>query len=303
MMMDDAAVAVVTHNMAGSLRDCINSLLNQTVPNFRLIIIDDASSDETKEMINNFSDKRIHYKINEKRLGIAASRNKAFSELRDEKIIFFIDADCYAAPNWIKEGLKMFSDNPSVIAVEGLTIYEKTGYRPALSEKSYHMDLEPGMCHTHNCAYKVEVFREIGGFDEENFNYLLEDTDFFYRARKAFPDKEFSICPTMRVVHQKTLWTIAGFFRDTYKVKYFIRIIKRHGRLDFGAGKLGSFILSPKNFILALFPPAILVYLCGQGRKIGGPYDLLFILLYVIKAYYYRLLVWYYAVKEKIFVI
>ena len=156
---------------------------------------------------------------------------------------------------------------------------------------------------THNCAYRISVFKQIGGFDEENFNYLLEDTDFFYRAKNAFPEDKFLICSNMKVIHRKAIWTISGFFKDTYKVRYFIGIIKKHGRRDFGAGKLGSFILSPKNFMLAIFPPLIFVYLWGYHRRISGPYDLLFIPLYVIKAYYYRLLVWYYSVREKIFVI
>ena len=301
--MSDVAVIVVTYNMAGTLKGCIKSLLDQTAPNFRLIIINDASTDNTEDTVNSFSDKRIYYKRNDKHLGIAASRNRGLAELKNEKIVFFTDADCCVESDWIKEGVKAFDSDLSIVAVEGITTYEREGYHPQLSEKSYHSDFIPGMCHTDNCAYSSSVFQKIGRFDETNFNYLLEDTDFFYRARKAFPEKKFLVCPNMKAIHRKATWGIYGFLIDTHKVKYFIKIIKIHGRLDYGAGRLGSFVLSPKNFILAIFPPAILIYLWRYNRRISNLYDVLFVLLYIAKAYYYRLLVCYYGLKEKIFII
>lgn len=301
--MNDIAIIVITYNMAKTLKDCIDSLLNQSITNFRLIIIDDSSSDETEKLVKSFSDKRIHYKKNNVHSGIATSRNNGLSELKNEKIVFFTDADCYAESNWIKEGLKILMNDSSVIAIEGLTIYGRESYYSRLSEKFYHKAFKPGMCKTYNCAYRIEVFQKVGEFDDVNFNYFAEDTDFFYRAKKAFPEKKFLVSPSMKVIHQISFWTIPKFFSDAHRAKIFIKLIKKHGRLDFGAGKLGSFILSPKKFILAVFPPLIFIYIWINHIKIKNLYDLLFILLYVAKAYYYRLLVWYYAFKEKIFVL
>lgn len=301
--MSDVAIIVISYNMGKMLKDCINSLLNQSITDFRLIIIDDASSDGTEDIVKGFTDKRINHKKNNKHLGIAASRNAGIAELKNEKIVFFIDADCYANSNWLKEGLNAFISDSSVLAVEGATTYGGNNYHPRLSEKFYHMDCKPGLFQTHNCAYKIEVFQQIGGFDEENFNYSNEDVDFFYRAKKEFPGKKFLVCPNMKVVHQVSYWNITKFFKDTYKAKYIIRFIKKHGRLDFGSGMLGSFILSPNNLILGLFPPLIFIYILKKHIKISNLYDLLFILLYIIKAYHYRFMVWYYALKEKIFVI
>ena len=301
--MNDIAVIIVSYNMAKTLKDCIDSLLNQSVQNFRLIIVDDLSSDETEKIIKDFSDKRIDYKKNNEHLGIAASRNKGLSELKNEKIIFFTDADCCPKSNWIEEGLNLFMKDPSVIAVEGLAAYGGEGYHPRLSEKFYHRDFKPGVCKTYNCAYRIEVFRQIGKFDDINFNYFAEDTDFFYRAKKAFPEKKFLVSANMKAIHQISFWTISEFFSDAHRARIFMKLIKKHGRLDFGAGRLGSFILSPKKFILAIFPPLIFIYIWINHIKIRNFYDFLFVLLYILRAYYYRLLVWCYAFKEKIFVI
>ena len=60
--MSDVAIIVISYNMGKMLKDCINSLLNQSVTDFRLIIIDDASSDGTEDILKGFTDKRINHK-------------------------------------------------------------------------------------------------------------------------------------------------------------------------------------------------------------------------------------------------
>lgn len=302
-MPDKIAVIVVAYNMADLLKDCMRSLLSQTIKDFRLIIVDDASSDNTQDAVKGFGDNRVSYTRNSEHLGIARTRNKALTVLDEEELVFFIDADCIADPSWLEAGFRMFSNSSSVMAAEGSTTYAAEGYRPRLSERAYHADCKQGLFQTHNCAYRRAVIRKIKKFDEQNFNELNEDTDFFYRAKKAFPLGEFLSCQKMKVIHQKSEWDIPHFFKDAKKVKYFLRLIKKHGRMDFGAGRLGSFIISPNNLLLSVFPPAILFYLLSGRRRIAGIYDLVYVLLYPLKAYYYRILVWYYAVQEKVPVI
>lgn len=60
--MSDVAIIVISYNMGKMLKDCINSLLNQSITYFRLIIIDDASSDGTEDIVKGFTDKRINHK-------------------------------------------------------------------------------------------------------------------------------------------------------------------------------------------------------------------------------------------------
>ncbi|MFH1768597.1 MAG: glycosyltransferase family A protein [Candidatus Omnitrophota bacterium] len=301
--MSSIAVILISYNMADMIRDCINSLLKQTVSGFRLIIIDDASFDQTECVVKSFVAPNIHYVKNSQHCGIATSRNAGLSELIDEEIIFFIDADCIADPNWIKEGLKLFMEDKDVIAVEGFTTYVSSDYRPCLSEKLYHRDYGPGLCQTKNVAYTREVFKKIGGFDAKNFNSLCEDTDFFYSAKKELPKGKFLICLDMKVVHRKALWTIPSFLKDAHKAKYFIRLLKKHGRISSWSELLFGFILSPKNFMLGLFPPAIFFYIWKNKIRINSFKDALFIVLYVVKAHCFRLLAWYYMIKEKYFVV
>ena len=60
--MREIAVCITTYNSAAYLERCISSVLAQTYKDFRLIIVDDGSTDNTKDIIIGFSDERICYK-------------------------------------------------------------------------------------------------------------------------------------------------------------------------------------------------------------------------------------------------
>ena len=72
------SVTIAAYNRAHLLPRAINSVLNQTYQNFELIIVDDCSTDNTKEVIKSFTDKRIIYHRHKKNKGYLAARNTGF---------------------------------------------------------------------------------------------------------------------------------------------------------------------------------------------------------------------------------
>ena len=66
------SVILATYNNEKTIFNSISSILNQNYKNFELIIINDCSSDKTKQIINSFDDKRIVYLENKK---ILAAQN------------------------------------------------------------------------------------------------------------------------------------------------------------------------------------------------------------------------------------
>jgi glycosyltransferase involved in cell wall biosynthesis len=73
------SVSIATYNRAHLLPRAINSVLNQTYQNFELIIIDDGSTDQTKEVIKSFTDERIIYFRHEKNMGYLTARNTGWN--------------------------------------------------------------------------------------------------------------------------------------------------------------------------------------------------------------------------------
>ncbi len=126
------SVVMCARNAEKTIEKCINTILNQTFKNFEIVLIDDMSTDKTANIIMKFNDERIRYFRNDVWLKIAKSRNKSLKYARG-KYIFFTDADCTVAPNWIEEGLK-YLENKNCIGVEGKVTYVSEDYEPTFSD-------------------------------------------------------------------------------------------------------------------------------------------------------------------------
>lgn len=87
------SVVIPTHNRARLLSRAIQSVLNQTYEDFEIIVVDDASSDETGVMIKHFSDHRIKYIRHADNKGGAASRNTGINNSQGSYIGFLDDDD------------------------------------------------------------------------------------------------------------------------------------------------------------------------------------------------------------------
>jgi glycosyltransferase involved in cell wall biosynthesis len=101
MNMPFFSIIIPTYNRAHSIRKAIESVLKQTFQNFEIIIIDDASTDNTKETIEEIVDQRIIYYRNEINQERCISRNKGI-ELAQGEYICFLDSDDYHLPNHLQ---------------------------------------------------------------------------------------------------------------------------------------------------------------------------------------------------------
>ena len=89
---DLVSIIVPAYNAEKYIADAIGSVLRQTYPYFELIIVDDASTDRTAEVVQSFSDQRIKLIRHASNKGPGAARNTAIEAARG-KWIAFLDAD------------------------------------------------------------------------------------------------------------------------------------------------------------------------------------------------------------------
>lgn len=96
--IEDIKISVIipTYNKEKYLEECLNSVIRQKLKNIEIIIIDDASTDNSQAKINHFvfKDKRIKVLNNQKNEGAGVCRNKGI-EMARGKYIAFLDADDY----------------------------------------------------------------------------------------------------------------------------------------------------------------------------------------------------------------
>ena len=90
---------------------CIDSVLNQTFRDFELLIIDNASTDHTADVVRSYDDERIRLIVNEKNLGATGSLRKGI-DLIKTRYIARIDADDLMLPERLEKQLAYMENNP-----------------------------------------------------------------------------------------------------------------------------------------------------------------------------------------------
>lgn len=98
IVVPEISVIMSVYNGQDYLGEAIESILNQTFKNFELLIVNDASVDSSKEIMESYKDSRIVIISNEKTLGLAKSLNKALKLAKGE-FIARMDADDIATNN------------------------------------------------------------------------------------------------------------------------------------------------------------------------------------------------------------
>lgn len=114
--MSKVTVAICTYNRAGYLRESIESVLNQTYKDIDIIIYDNASTDDTEEVVRSFTDARISYHKNQVNIGYNANYNQAISLCKTDYLVIFHDDDIML-PHMIEEELKLMNKYPDVAIV------------------------------------------------------------------------------------------------------------------------------------------------------------------------------------------
>jgi glycosyltransferase involved in cell wall biosynthesis len=112
MTRPTVSVVIPTYNRQNLIKQAIGSVLQQTFPNLELIVIDDASQDNTQEVVESFADPRIHYICHQQNVGECATRNTGLQVCRGEYVAF-LDSDDEWLPHKLETQLQLFDQSPS----------------------------------------------------------------------------------------------------------------------------------------------------------------------------------------------
>ncbi|MBQ2832688.1 glycosyltransferase [Methanobrevibacter sp.] len=186
---DSKLVSIImpVYNRVDIVEKAIDSVLNQTYTNFELVIVDDGSSDGTRDLLEDIDDDRIKLIFNESNVGASAARNVALDECSGE-YIFYLDSDNEWDSKYLEAMVGAFIELPDANAIySGQLLYDNIGHPPfamrfgslnkSLLKNGNYIDL--------NCfAHTKRVYDEIGGFDESL--YRLVDWDLILRICNNF---------------------------------------------------------------------------------------------------------------------
>jgi glycosyltransferase involved in cell wall biosynthesis len=112
----NVSVCVPSYNYARFLPDCIESVLQQTHRDFELIVVDDASTDETEALVRRYAslDPRVRYERNPERLGMNGNL-KHSADLASGRYIKMLCADDWLTPDCLETFRDLMEANPSAV--------------------------------------------------------------------------------------------------------------------------------------------------------------------------------------------
>ncbi len=113
MLSPKVSVLVPVYNAAPYLKDTIGSVLSQTQTDFELILLDDASTDQSAEIIKSFTDPRIRYYHNQDNLGISPCRNRLMELARGEYLAV-LDHDDICTPDRLAVQTAFMDNHPDI---------------------------------------------------------------------------------------------------------------------------------------------------------------------------------------------
>lgn len=105
-------ILMPTYNCGSYISDAITSILNQTYKEFEFLIIDDGSTDNTKEIVESFEDPRISY-VEKEHSGIVEALNYGL-KISKYDLIGIMHADDIAHPDWLISMLNIRKNNPEL---------------------------------------------------------------------------------------------------------------------------------------------------------------------------------------------
>ena len=135
-MQPKVTVFICTYNRAGLVGESIQSVLNQTYSDIKIVVLDNASEDNTSEVVASFSDPRLSY-IRHKE--VLSNGNYALDHADTEYLVIFHDDD-RMFPWMIEEELKVMEANPDAIFVASSVYHDLNNNKKPRRCSNYTVD-------------------------------------------------------------------------------------------------------------------------------------------------------------------
>lgn len=121
------SICIPTYNRAGIVGKAIESALAQSYPDLEIIVVDNASTDDTGQIVRNITDRRLLYHRNPENLGLFGNFNRCV-ELAKGEIIHILHSDDFIDPDFTQTCVRFFMDHPSVmLTFSSATIITSSG--------------------------------------------------------------------------------------------------------------------------------------------------------------------------------
>lgn len=264
------SVVIVNWNGKGYIERCLDALQRQSLPPLEVIVVDNASSDGSAELVAR-AYPWVRLIRSKKNLGFAGGCNVGWHSARGE-FVATLNPDTEPSPGWLEAlvaslagdsgvgmaaSLMLFADRPAIINSAGIVLdvlgiaWDRLGGCPASRAKEPCGVLGPS---GGAALYRRELLKQLGGFDETYFMYL-EDVDLALRAQLR--GWRCAYVPEATVLHVHSASAVEGSpFKNFLKARNRVWLLAKH----FPASHLARY-----GLFIAAYDLAASLYLVARG--------------------------------------
>jgi glycosyltransferase involved in cell wall biosynthesis len=210
-MKPNISVIVPAYNEARYLGNCLESLKNQSVSGFELIVVDNNSVDDTVPIARAYT--RTVLTCHDQ--GISSARNFGADRAAGD-VLCFVDADGIVSRRWVEKVLDAFTGTKEIDAVSGFNVFGNTTLPKAVLYNTYNIVVFSSLfignhigspfVAGNNMAIRRRLFHKVGGFPE----FVSEDVRLSKQMRIYRPSVAFD--PTMVITYSTRRFEKNGFF-------------------------------------------------------------------------------------------
>jgi glycosyltransferase involved in cell wall biosynthesis len=200
--MNSSLVSIIIpcYNDAQYIEQSVHSALNQNYPFKEIIIVDDGSNDETKEVLKKIEHK-ITKLITQGNKGQSTARNVGIREAKG-KYILVLDSDDFFEPTFCEKAITIFKEDETIkiVSCQANLLYgheKKESFIPTGGSISNFLFANDALG---TSMFKKEDWQNCGGYDE-NMRNGFEDWEFFIRLLKK--GGEVKVIPELLYTYRK----------------------------------------------------------------------------------------------------
>lgn len=194
------SIIIPVYNVENYIKDCLDSVVNQTYKNIEIILIDDGSTDKSGMICKQYEIKNQNVKyFFQKNQGLSAARNAGLGICTGE-YVYFLDSDDFIAANSIEMMMrKQTKTDVDIIATDFLQIEEGRKYRDDMIERAeFHVatskEFYLQIISNHACGklYKRKLFDGVRYPVGQNYEDVDTTHQLFYKSNKIlYTDEGF----------------------------------------------------------------------------------------------------------------
>lgn len=190
--MPKVTVLMSVYNGARYLRESIESILSQTLTDYELLIINDGSTDDSRDIILSYQDQRIRLVDNSKNIGLTKSLNLGL-ELAKGELIARHDADDLSYPRRLERQVQFLDDNQDIVLLGASgRVIDETGKPKDFILRTpvgilairWYLMFENAFLHASVMFRRDVLLKKLGGYSESFVRY--QDYDLWSRTARRF---------------------------------------------------------------------------------------------------------------------